>query len=465
MEDIFGNDDANSEFGFTMDDVRNSVDTTEYSDVDFGNEIEDLNFGEEKDVDEDEGAVEAVEEEEEESSDDGRPITNKSFDANNESFDASEEEGEYGRDSFMFRPELLGEDDDPYVARVHTSSDFVNGKPREIEDLTKFELKRNFRRVFDPDEESVPEDSWHLSKAALREFKESPISWSKRQKKIEKLEAIERANPFTSSEKIWRLMLPLSVAFLVRMVQHLSRNQLKKLFGMLGIVSSLVVKYPQIRALQEYETTEGISRGIEYCQILSFTISVMNGIRHEQSMLTWGDELCVFAQNMYLISLIWKFKKTRISEVSATLLFYAAYVVGMGWAIFTLPHDYLWPFQVLEVALLNPGYIPQIVMNNKNKHAGCLSGITQTLSVFIHISHAYINLADGVNLVVGVGYLLSGLLNTVLLLQIIAFSANSTEFIERELELSRMAPFQKKLIEAIATNTIESMFAETSEML
>mmetsp|Transcript_14645 Transcript_14645/g.18948 ORF Transcript_14645/g.18948 Transcript_14645/m.18948 type:complete len:435 (-) Transcript_14645:623-1927(-) len=434
MDDMFDGGDSDSEFGFDMGNVR--ADSAEVDDF--------------TEVDSDDAEAQ------------GTNINRKLDEfAMYNTRKQKNDQNDYERDVDESHDDDDDDDDDDYENNNKGNLDIDMNSTTDT-----LVVKRGFLREFDTDEYSVPEELEHLrGTEILRDLKQSPISWSRKKQRVQEARAIAKATVFTSKEKIWRIVIPLVVAILLHGINLLSRKRLKLLVGLFAMMASVVVKVPQIRALEQTETSKGVSRGVEYCQTLSFTISVMNGIRHHQSVLTWGDELFVFAQNIYLISLIWKLSKTKMSEVVLTLGFYLAYIVSMGMAIFTLPHEYLWPFQVLEVALLNPGYLPQIYQNNKNEHSGCLSGITQSLSVFMHLAHMYTNLADGVNIVVGIGYLISATLNIILLLQIIAYAANSEAIIERELELARMPPLQKKMLEAIATNTIETMFSGTSEML
>jgi mannose-P-dolichol utilization defect protein 1 len=207
---------------------------------------------------------------------------------------------------------------------------------------------------------------------------------------------------------------------------------LVKGLGIAIIAGACLNKAPMIYNIWTTQSTEGLSGGALYGELLVVGNSSLYGILMAYPFTAYGEALALFIQAFVLIVLRWILANhPPVSQFEVRTAIVAA-IMYTGTILYVLPVEYYsllmastWPLQVYAKGA-------QIYESFRVKHTGAQAIVTILMNVVGSSLRIVTTLKEiGWDLAFLAGSLLSVALNSILLLQYMIYRKNTTEFIRR----------------------------------
>ncbi|GBG30585.1 Mannose-P-dolichol utilization defect 1 protein-like 1 [Hondaea fermentalgiana] len=220
-----------------------------------------------------------------------------------------------------------------------------------------------------------------------------------------------------------------SVKFLAA---HADPVIVSKVLGAVLITGSFGVKVPQIASIMDAKTVKGLSSVKSYTAIQALVLTVAYSLANKHPFTSWGDSLSVLIQELIIVGLMWTYGETSlITQVALSLGFLGFVGTVASFTLNTRPEK-LWALPLLSSVISLSGTIPQIIENFNNQHTGALSFVTQLMVFLGVVARVFTTLTEVNDPVVLGAFVLSSVVNGVLLAQIFLYWGNTKRVLAKE---------------------------------
>jgi mannose-P-dolichol utilization defect protein 1 len=197
-----------------------------------------------------------------------------------------------------------------------------------------------------------------------------------------------------------------------------------KLLSIGIIFGSSIVKLPQILKILLSQSVEGISFLSFLLETISASITFAYNFRLGNQFTTYGETLFITLQNLIVVLLI-GYYGGKMMQLIVLMALYSVFMSSL------LVPDYVGSqtmsyLQALTIPLAAFSRIPQIIKIWTNKQTGQLSSLTALLLCFGSIARVFTTFREVTDKLLLSGFILSAVLNTIILLQILIYSKSTS---------------------------------------
>lgn len=205
-----------------------------------------------------------------------------------------------------------------------------------------------------------------------------------------------------------------------------------KLLGYAIIVGAGILKVPQIAIILQARDVTGITFDSQYFELIGFTSGAVYNYLIGSPISTYGENLLIMVQMVVIILLMWKFAKgdhtKSVSHCFIVSTLYVALIAGMVHS----PSEYRPYFFWIGLFSGIISRLPQIVINLVNRHTGRISFISTLLSTAGSLARIFTTLQEVEDSSILLGFLVSGSLNVIMLLEIVVFWKNTVRVLSKD---------------------------------
>eukprot|EP00879_Flechtneria_rotunda_P002573 GHRR01002772.1.p1 GENE.GHRR01002772.1~~GHRR01002772.1.p1 ORF type:complete len:246 (+),score=70.33 GHRR01002772.1:204-941(+) len=192
-----------------------------------------------------------------------------------------------------------------------------------------------------------------------------------------------------------------------------------KMLGYGILVFSVLVKLPQVANVVRAQSADGLSAVSFELESWGLLVHTAYGYLKGLPFSTYGEASMLFAQNLLLLGLIYKYARLPASRRLAALVLaggtIAAVVTGnVSMEIASAAYD-------LNNAILVCARLPQILKNFSNRSTGQLSIITYAANTLGCLARIFTTTQEGGGAAMLRSYAISLVLNSILVAQILVF--------------------------------------------
>lgn len=200
------------------------------------------------------------------------------------------------------------------------------------------------------------------------------------------------------------------------------RSTLSLLVGVGIVALAGLIKLPQIAAIVEANSAEGLSIVTLLVETFGYVYNLAAHYRMKYPVSTYGDFAVLTAQNLVILLLTFRYSN-RFSQGLMTVVSYIAILICMCSSLF--PIGVLQTLTLCNVLVSFASRVPQISQNFQSKSTGNLSAIT-CFGVFLGATaRVFTTLQDVDSLNILLGYITSAFLNGVIAFQILLYGKRS----------------------------------------
>lgn len=202
---------------------------------------------------------------------------------------------------------------------------------------------------------------------------------------------------------------------------------LSRAIGLAIVVLAGIIKVPQILAIINAKSAEGISSTTMLLETFGYIYNLAAHFRMSYPVTTYGDFAVLILQNCAIVYLVYYYSG-QASRGASTVLAFAALLAVMCSTAF--PLNVLRALTLGNVALSIASRVPQITRNFRNKSTGTLSAVT-CWGVFLgSLARVFTTLQDVDSTNILIGYLCSSTLNGIIAFQVIVYRRGPVEKLE-----------------------------------
>jgi len=155
------------------------------------------------------------------------------------------------------------------------------------------------------------------------------------------------------------------------------KYSLSKGLGLGIVVGGAVMKVPQIVLIVTARTARGLSLSAYVLETLAYAITLAYSFRHHFPFSTYGENLFLTVQNIFIMLLIMYYAPTtfltRQTRTYQKIMATSVFVVATGLALSTISLDTLALLQLTTLPLSVFSKLPQIRQNFRSQSTGQLS--------------------------------------------------------------------------------------------
>lgn len=173
-------------------------------------------------------------------------------------------------------------------------------------------------------------------------------------------------------------------------------------------------------------SAEGLTLDSLYLELVSYACSAAYNTLIGAPLSTYAETLIIGFQIFIMIILTWQYNKVALTHRAL----FAAAAVGFVITINMLPSQY-WPSLMAVCSLMAMGSrLTQIAANFKNKHTGVLSVMSTGMQIGGNAVRIFTTMTEVDDIAVLSSYVISFVLNSIVLVQIILFWSNTNKLQE-----------------------------------
>eukprot|EP00957_Ditylum_brightwellii_P034242 2596659-Ditylum_brightwellii.AAC.1 len=204
-----------------------------------------------------------------------------------------------------------------------------------------------------------------------------------------------------------------------------------KVLGIGIILGACLVKLPILLNILKNKSVAGLSAGATYGEVIMYWNSAFYGILRGNPFTAYGENFAVAIQSLVITVMLWQFQKdpafTMQQKATATTIF-AGYVI---FVLNALPEEYYYTLVAANWPALMYSRGSQIIDFARLRHTGTNSVITMSMNLLGSLIRVFTTIKEvGWDLPLLSGYLLSIVLNVVLVSQYFLFKENTEEFLK-----------------------------------
>ncbi|XP_046852413.1 mannose-P-dolichol utilization defect 1 protein homolog [Xenia sp. Carnegie-2017] len=197
------------------------------------------------------------------------------------------------------------------------------------------------------------------------------------------------------------------------------------------VVGSAMVKLPQIVKVINAKSTRGLNVLSIYAELLAFTLNLSYNLAKGFPFSTWGETSFMSVQTVIIIILIYYYNANIYGMVLFPLVYSLfVYVLNCG----LVPLDVHTKLQVAVLPITSFSKCLQIYENLRNGHTGQLSGLMIFLMFAGCLARVFTTYHETGDMVLLSSFLLSLLLNGILLFQIIYYGSKQSDAKRKKIE-------------------------------
>jgi len=144
-----------------------------------------------------------------------------------------------------------------------------------------------------------------------------------------------------------------------------------KILGYGILVGSLFLQVPQLYKILKLKSVAGISRWSRYSEVPINTSSCIYHFLIGAPLSTWGENIIVLTQNIFIVSLCWIWEKQRVAKREMFLA--VAFLAVLSAAQLSLPVAWVPLLIWLNIPFILGSTVPQIIQNYQQGHTGQLA--------------------------------------------------------------------------------------------
>jgi len=195
-----------------------------------------------------------------------------------------------------------------------------------------------------------------------------------------------------------------------------------KCLGIAIICASTLLKVPQIVKIVQANSVQGLSFSMFILELIGYIINLGYSFNSDYPLSTYGEFYFIAIQNVIIIYLLFYYTNSLPTFFSLTAVL-AAFVYALFAGLIPIETQAL--LQACSIPIFTLSKLPQIWSNFKNKSVGQLSGITVGLNFLGTITRIFTTLTEISDQIILLGYLIGGVLNGTLLLQVVTYGGST----------------------------------------
>ena len=185
------------------------------------------------------------------------------------------------------------------------------------------------------------------------------------------------------------------------------------------IAGAVVLKLPQILKIASAGSVQGLAALTFYCDVLIFSCSAGYSYLRGFPFSTYGEELVILAQNIFLVLLLWKYA----DPAKGTAHILLAVGIWGGFVFWMLGLDpegeVVTMLPVATIIATALARCPQVYANYSQGHTGQLSIVSTGLNWVGSLARIFTTLTELSDTLKLMGYVVSASLNLVLIFQML----------------------------------------------
>lgn len=197
------------------------------------------------------------------------------------------------------------------------------------------------------------------------------------------------------------------------------------IIGVCVLIGSVLYKIPQVIRVVRRRSASGISVLMYSLETLGTTFSAVYFARRAFPFATYGEAVFIMAQNVLILGLIVYYQRLPTRAAGLLALAYAVMLVLLYSSL--VPLRVLMVLQVCSIPILNLARVPQILLNWRRRSTGELSPVTLGLQLLGNIARIFTTIAQVRDFLMFAAICVATLFNTVLFLQWVFYSRNTTK--------------------------------------
>uniref|UniRef100_U5EXY8 Solute carrier family 66 member 3 n=1 Tax=Corethrella appendiculata TaxID=1370023 RepID=U5EXY8_9DIPT len=185
------------------------------------------------------------------------------------------------------------------------------------------------------------------------------------------------------------------------------------LLSLITIASCLVSKVPQIRTIQQLQSSQGISLNGLLLEVSSYTVTMLYNYTNRYAFLSYMEYPILLLQEYVLILLVLKYKDLLNPTAYKWIGIY--WTIFFGFALGILPGSLLMLMVPFTTPVGATSKIMQLVEILRTKNSETVSLITWGLSAFTNLTRIYTILIDSGDKVLLSNFAISTVLSSLVL--------------------------------------------------
>lgn len=193
---------------------------------------------------------------------------------------------------------------------------------------------------------------------------------------------------------------------------------LSKVLGLSIISGAFLLKAPQIYNFVKSGSVEGVSLFSCYLDVIVYQNSIIYNTMEGYPLSTYGEGIVIYAQNVLIVLLMWKFSKPSIPMSQRFAVLASLLSLTMG-TIYLLPSEQRALLPSCGIALTIWSRVPQIWTNFQNGHTGQLALATWVLNALGALARVFTTLQEVDDVLILSGFAAGAFLSFTIVVQIL----------------------------------------------
>lgn len=203
--------------------------------------------------------------------------------------------------------------------------------------------------------------------------------------------------------------------------------------GIAIIVAACLNKAPVMRNIINSKSAAGFTQFSVYSDVLVLSNCAFYGILNRQPITAFGENVSLSIQAIIIALLVWKYKEDPTITTQQKVMAAAFYIFYVIFVTMFLPEDmyYMLMATVLPMSLLSRG--SQVLEAFRLKHMGSNSVLTHMMNFLGSSIRILTTIKEiGWDWAVLSGYILSVLINGIIIFQFILYGDNTAAFLQEQ---------------------------------
>jgi len=197
------------------------------------------------------------------------------------------------------------------------------------------------------------------------------------------------------------------------------------------ITGALIVKFPQILKIINNKSVAGLSSVSFYLETFAFTSSVAYNYAKRYPLASYGEGIFILIQNYILVGLLWHYAAPTEKPSTETSFKIVAAYTALAAVMFSLPVEFLFILPLVSTGTSLISRLPQIWENYRNGNTGQLAFLTTFLTFGGTAARVFTTIQGTMDLQILAGFLISFILNGILLLQILFYYKETNKIVSQ----------------------------------
>eukprot|EP01112_Ceratiomyxa_fruticulosa_P018824 TRINITY_DN6076_c0_g1_i2.p1 TRINITY_DN6076_c0_g1~~TRINITY_DN6076_c0_g1_i2.p1 ORF type:complete len:248 (-),score=54.86 TRINITY_DN6076_c0_g1_i2:48-719(-) len=207
--------------------------------------------------------------------------------------------------------------------------------------------------------------------------------------------------------------------------QATKRSFSSKFIGYVIVLASVGYKLPQLLKILKRRSGKGVSLYMYLIELIGFLLSLSYNIRKKFPFSCYGDLFFMAIQDAAIASAIYYYGNDEVKPSGLDKNFWTAFLsIGSMFSFLlsdVVGNTGMQVVQGITIPIVCVSKIPQILNSLRNKSTGHLSFLTVSLQCAGAAARIFTTLKDTKDKIIFTGYLVTLILNSIILLQIVYY--------------------------------------------